>query len=141
VDQFAHLYARNPLIAIHLMCALAALAIGAWQLVRSANGDGGHRLIGWSWVLCMGAAVISSAFIRDYRMPNIAGFTPIHLFTLYVAWHLPRGVYFAKTGQIAAHRATMRGLYFGGCVVAGLFTLLPGRFLGNLVWKQAFGLL
>ena len=27
-----------------------------------------------------------------------------------------------------------RGIYIGGCVVAGLFTLLPGRFLGSLLW-------
>ena len=28
----------------------------------------------------------------------------------------------------------MTGLYIGACVVAGLFTLLPGRFLGSLLW-------
>jgi uncharacterized membrane protein len=33
----------------------------------------------------------------------------------------------------------MRGLYFGACVVAGVFTLLPGRYLGGLLWKQWLG--
>jgi len=34
----------------------------------------------------------------------------------------------------------MRKIYIGGCAVAGVFTLIPGRFLGNLLWHQALGL-
>jgi uncharacterized membrane protein len=30
----------------------------------------------------------------------------------------------------------MQGLYFGACVVAGAFTLLPQRYLGSLLWGQ-----
>jgi uncharacterized membrane protein len=33
-----------------------------------------------------------------------------------------------------AHRITMKSLYLGGCAVAGVFTLLPSRFLGQLLW-------
>ena len=35
----------------------------------------------------------------------------------------------------------MQGLYVGACLVAGVFTLLPGRFLGNLVLGQWLGLI
>ena len=42
----------------------------------------------------------------------------------------------ARRGQVAAHRQTMRGLYLGGCLLAGVFTLLPGRFLGSLLWPR-----
>jgi uncharacterized membrane protein len=28
----------------------------------------------------------------------------------------------------------MTGLYVGACLVAGLFTMLPGCFLGSLLW-------
>ena len=38
--------------------------------------------------------------------------------------------------RIAQHRSVMRKLYFGSCVLAGLFTLLPGRLLGNLLWQR-----
>jgi hypothetical protein len=31
---------------------------------------------------------------------------------------------------------TMQGLFFGACLVAGLFTLLPGRFFGRLLWHD-----
>ena len=34
----------------------------------------------------------------------------------------------------------MQRLYVGACLVAGAFTLLPGRFLGQLVLGQWLGL-
>ena len=40
----------------------------------------------------------------------------------------------------AAHRKIMLGLFFGACAAAGLFALLPGRFLGDLLWKHTLGL-
>jgi uncharacterized membrane protein len=33
----------------------------------------------------------------------------------------------------------MRGLYIGRLVIAGVFTLIPGRLLGNLLWKGTWG--
>jgi uncharacterized membrane protein len=103
------------------------------------KGTGGRRAWGWAWVVLMGGTAVASAFIRDYRMPNIAGITPIHAFTAMVAINLPRGIWFIRQGNVVAHRKTMRSMYIGGCVVAGLFTLLPGRFLGRLLW-QGLGL-
>lgn len=41
--------------------------------------------------------------------------------------------------NITGHRKAMRGLYWQACVGAGVFTLLPGRFLGQLVWGQWLG--
>jgi uncharacterized membrane protein len=73
-------------------------------------------------------------------MINIAGFTPIHGFTVMTLYALPKGIYQIRKGNIQAHRKTMRGLFIGACVVAGLFTLLPGRFLGNMLWKYGLGI-
>ena len=103
------------------------------------KGTTSHRWLGWSWVVLMASTTVASAFIRDYGMPNIAGFTPIHGFTVLVAVMLPRGIWYIKRDNVVGHRKTMKGLYIGACVVAGLFTLLPGRFLGNLLWKQWLG--
>jgi uncharacterized membrane protein len=124
---------RHPLIFFHLVTAAAALALGAVILLRR-KGNGSHRALGWTWVALMAATAIASAFIRDYRLPNVAGVTPIHALTLTVAVLLPLAVVHARRGNIAGHRKTMRGLYLGGCIIAGLFTLLPGRFLGSLLW-------
>jgi uncharacterized membrane protein len=124
---------RHPLIFFHLVTAVGALLLGALMLLRR-KGTASHRLLGWTWVALMAGTALASAFIRDYRMPNLYGFTPIHLFTLTVALMLPLGIWYVKHDRIDAHRKTMRGLYIGACVIAGLFTLLPGRFLGSLLW-------
>jgi uncharacterized membrane protein len=124
---------RHPLIFFHLVTALSALLLGGF-ILSGRKGTLNHRAMGWTWVALMACTTLASAFIRDFRLPNLLGYTPIHAFTLYVAVMLPRGVYFVRHGNLAGHRKTMRGIYFGGCVVAGVFTLLPGRFLGSLLW-------
>jgi len=53
--------------------------------------------------------------------------------TLLVPVMLPAGIWCAWHGNIEGHHQTMRGLYKGGLIVAGVFTLVPGRLLGNLI--------
>jgi uncharacterized membrane protein len=138
MNYLALLLERHPLVFFHLVCAVGSLVLGAVQLLRR-KGTGSHRVLGYTWVVLMGSTAISSAFIRDYGMPNLAGFTPIHFFTVLVAFMLPRGIWYIRRGNVTGHRKTMRGLYLGACVVAGVFTLLPSRFLGQLLWKHALG--
>jgi uncharacterized membrane protein len=140
MNRFALLLERHPLVFVHLVAALGALALGIVILTRR-KGTGSHRALGWAWVVLMTTAALTAAFIRDYRLPNIGGFTPIHLFVISTLWYLPRAVWHARRGQIAAHRSEMRSLYLWACVLAGLFTLLPGRFLGNLLWRDTLALI
>ena len=139
MTAFTDLLHRHPLVFFHLVTAFAALLIGAVVMLRR-KGNGSHRAWGWAWVVLMACTTVASGFIRDYRLPNLAGYTPIHFFTVFVAFNLPRGIWYIRQGNVQAHRKTMRGLYIGGCIVAGVFTLLPGRFLGRQLW-QAVGLL
>lgn len=104
------------------------------------KGTQSHRLLGWCWVILMASVALSSIFIRSTHLPNIAGFTPIHLFTVLVIFALPRAVYAAKTHRIPQHRRLMLGMFVGGLIIAGLFTLLPGRLLGDLLWHHWLGL-
>jgi uncharacterized membrane protein len=138
MNAFVQLLDRNPLVFTHLVCALLALGFGI-VLLNRRKGNGSHRAIGWVWVVAMGGAALTSAFIRDHGMPNLAGITPIHILTAVVAINLPRAVLAARRHDVAAHRRAMRGMFFGGCAVAGLFTLLPGRFLGHLLWTGLLG--
>jgi len=124
---------RHPLIFFHLVTAVGALLLGLLLLSRR-KGTFSHRTLGWIWVLLMGSTALASTFIRDYRLPNLFGYTPIHLLTLTVAVLLPLAVAYVRRGNLRGHRRTMTGLYIGACIVAGLFTLLPGRFLGSLLW-------
>ena len=138
IDHFAALWQRHPLIFFHLVTALLALLLGAVMLARR-KGTRSHKALGWAWVLLMGSTALASAFIRDYGMPNLAGFTPTHAFTVLTAVTLPRGIWAIRRGNVAAHRRSMSNLYVGACLLAGVFTLLPGRFLGHLLWHHAVG--
>jgi uncharacterized membrane protein len=92
-------------------------------------------------VALMASTAMATVFIRDYRIPNIAGFTPIHLFTVMTAISLPLAIWHIRRGNVSGHRKAMQGLFVGGCVVAGIFTLVPGRFLGDLLLRQGLGVI
>ncbi|WP_280189345.1 DUF2306 domain-containing protein [Delftia sp. PS-11] len=129
----------TPLIAIHMGAALAATAIGPvalWARRAGAARPRLHRAAGHAFVTLMVCAAISAGFIRDTSLPNWGGYTPIHLLVPVTLINLARSFWFLYRGNIEGHRKTMRGLYFGACVVAGLFTLLPSRYLGGLLWRQ-----
>ncbi|NBW50983.1 MAG: DUF2306 domain-containing protein [Betaproteobacteria bacterium] len=134
----------TPVIAIHMTAALAALVIGPvalWARKGRVQRTRLHRAAGYAWVTLMLATAISALFIRDYLQFNIAGYTWIHLFvplTLAGLFGAFRALYLK---DISRHQKIMQGLYFGACIGAGAFTLLPGRYLGQLVWGQWLGLL
>lgn len=139
----------TPVIAIHLFAALAALAIGPLALwARRGHATQAtrqrprlHRAAGYAWVTLMLITALSALFIRDFNLPNIAGYTPIHLLVPFTLISLFLAFRHLLRGNIAGHRKNMLGLYVGGCIVAGAFTLLPSRTLGQLVWGQWLGLL
>ena len=130
--------ALTPLVAVHLTAALGALALGPVALWVPKGGHA-HRAAGYAWVTLMVITAVSSFFIRDTRLPNWQGFTPIHALILVVFISLFMGLRFMLQGNIKAHRKTMRGAYIGSCLIAGAFTLLPGRYLGQLVWHEWLG--
>ncbi len=138
MQTFNQLLQRHPVVFFHLITAFVSLILGLVILNRR-KGTASHKALGWTWVVLMGSTAVASGFIRDYHLPNLFGFTPIHAFTVFVALQLPRGIWFIRQGNVVGHRKTMRGLYIGACVVAGIFTLLPGRFLGTLLWKNLLG--
>ena len=138
VEHFALILQRHPVIFFHLVTAVLALLLGILMFARR-KGTRSHKALGWTWVVLMGSTALASAFIRDYNMPNLAGITPIHAFTVITAVNLPRGIWYIRRGNVAAHRRCMTSLYVGACLLAGAFTLLPGRFLGHLLWHHALG--
>ena len=129
----------TPTIAVHMSLALSAVAIGPWVLwtrMSAITRHPLHRALGYAWVTCILGAALTGLFIRDFRLPNLWGYTPIHLLIPLTCWSLYRTFRFLAAGNIIGHRKTMQQLYFWACIVTGIFTLLPGRFLGQLVWGQ-----
>jgi uncharacterized membrane protein len=131
-----------PTIAIHMSLALTAVAIGPvalWARLGLQQRPQLHRAFGYAWVTCMLGAVLTGVFIRDFRLPNVAGYTPIHLLIPLTLITLYRAFRCLAAGNVAGHRQNMQWLYFSACIVAGAFTLLPGRYLGQWVWGQWLG--
>ena len=123
--------------AIHMTTALLATVIGPvalWARKGRVQRPRLHRAFGYAWVTLMLVTAITAILIRDFGLPNIAGYTPIHLLVPATLFGLFGAFWFLAKGNIAAHRKAMTQLYVGACLVAGGFTLLPGRYLGNLVW-------
>jgi uncharacterized membrane protein len=134
----------TPLIAIHLTAALGAVATGPvalWARKGATQRPRLHRAFGYAWVTLMTIAAISALFIPAVVAPLFAGMGPIHALSFVTLGMLALSFWFLAKGNIVGHRKTMQRLYVGACVVAGAFTLLPGRFLGNLVWGQWLGLI
>jgi len=53
---------------------------------------------------------------------------------------MPLAVYYARRGNIVAHRQTMQGTYLGGMIVAGGLTLIPGRLNFEILFGASDGL-
>ena len=139
-----------PMIAVHLTAALAALLVGPVALWARRGHTAGptthqrprlHRAAGYAWVTLMLLTALSSLFIHDPALTGLFGFSPIHLFVPVTLLGLVQAFRQLFRGNVAGHRKTMLSLYLGACVGAGVFTLLPQRTLGQLVWGQWLGLL
>jgi uncharacterized membrane protein len=114
-------------VLVHLGLSLAALGIGIWQLSRK-KGDRLHKALGWAWASFMlTTAAISFAIQARSR------FSLIHALSVVVLITVPLGLFHARHGNIKAHRYTMV-FTFAGLAIAGAFTLLPYRMLGQLVF-------
>ena len=127
----------TPVIAVHMTAALLAVAIGPvalWARRGRAQHPRLHRAFGYAWVTLMLIAAVSAVFIRDRSMPNIAGFTPIHILVPVVLSSLVGAFWMLARRNIRGHQLVMRNLYIGACLVAGAFTLLPDRLLGRALW-------
>lgn len=132
----------SPIIAVHLTAALAALALGPvalWARLGQHVRPWLHRGAGYAWVTFMLSAAISAVFIRDFQLPNLAGYTPIHLFVPITLAGLGQALYALTRRDLHTHRHAMVRVYLGACVAAGVFTLLPSRYLGDLLWRQWLG--
>jgi uncharacterized membrane protein len=90
------------------------------------------RAIGWIWVLLMLMVSVSGLFIHELRIWG--RWSPIHLLVIFTLLMLPWAVWRAHKHDVAQHRRAMLGLFFGALVIAGLFTLVPGRLMHAVIF-------
>lgn len=132
----------TPVIAVHTTFAVSALALGPmalWSRLGSTVRPRWHRAAGYAWVTCMLGAALSALFIRSSLAWSAWGFSPIHLLIGLTIFGLTRAFVYLYQGNIQGHRKSMQYLYIQACIVTGLFTLIPGRLLGQLIWGQWLG--
>ncbi len=126
----------NPVIAVHLCTALAATVIGPMAIVARHGATQRprlHRAFGCAWVTLIVLTALPALFIRDFRLPNVAGYTPIHLPIPATFAGLGLAFWRLARRDITGHRLAMLITYVSACLVAGAFTLLPGRYLHGVV--------
>jgi uncharacterized membrane protein len=129
--SLAPLLDAAPAIPVHAFAAMAAFVLGVVQLA-APKGTLPHRTIGWIWVLLMLLVAISSFWIHTIRL--VGPWSPIHLLSIFVLVTVPLGVWRAHRHRVADHRRIMISAFSGALVIAGLFTLLPGRIMHAVVF-------
>jgi uncharacterized membrane protein len=116
-----------PVVVIHVFTALLAVVAGTVVLMLK-KGTLLHRILGRSWV-----ALMTITALVSFGIQSKGHFSWIHSLSLLILFVLVKAILAVRQGKIRAHLGYMRGAYIG-LMVAGAFTLLPGRVLGKLVW-------
>ena len=129
--SLAPLLEAAPEIPVHAFAAMAAFVLGVIQFA-APKGTLPHRTIGWIWVLLMLAVAGSSFWIHKIRLWG--PWSPIHLLSIFTLIMVPLGVWRAHRHRVIDHRRIMIAVFSGALVIAGLFTLLPGRIMHTVVF-------
>lgn len=114
-------------VDVHIVLALISVVVGAVVLKRR-KGTPAHRLLGRIWV-----ATMLSLTLISFAIQKSGQLSPIHILSVITLVSIPLAIYFVRRGWVRAHRFTM-GATFAGLAIAGVFTLLPQRMLGQLIF-------
>ena len=123
----------GPSIATHAMLALLAFVLALVQFFR-CKGTSSDRVVGWLWVAIMAAVALSS--FQIHTICTVGPFSAIHLLSIITLLALVTGVRSARHHEISRHRATMTTPFVEAPVIAGGFTLIPGRVMHDVVFAD-----
>ena len=121
----------------HITFALAAVPVGVY-IFLTKKGTSRHKLAGRFWVALLTIVSMSAISIQSI---NPGHYSLIHLlipFTIgsliYSIWSIRRFKVTRLQKHRYAHMRSMIGVYVGALLIAGALTLLPGRFLHEVVF-------
>ena len=115
-------------ILLHMIAAIAAVLISGVVMFRE-KGTVRHRIMGRVWAVLMLYVAVGSFFIQARGR-----FSVIHILSVVIIVSIASAVYSIRKGNVRRHKISMSTSYASLCI-AGLFTLLPYRMLGQLVFK------
>ena len=114
---------------LHLSSLVPAFVIGSYLLLNR-KGTPAHRLLGKIYMGLMLFTAIITLFMEALVGPKFLNhFGFLHLLSLFVLYTVPTSYRAIRVGNIKLHKRTMVGLYVGALLVAGAFTLSPGRLI------------
>ena len=127
----APLLEAAPAIPLHAFAAMGAFVLGLVQFA-APKGTLPHRTIGFIWVGLMLLVAGSSFWIHQIRL--VGPWSPIHLLSIFTLVMLILGVLAAHGHNVRNHKIAMISIFAGALVIAGLFTLVPGRIMHEVVF-------
>jgi len=123
----------TPIMSAHLFTVLPAALLGTYLILRP-KGTPSHRLLGKVYMILMLTTAALSLLIPAAVGPQLVGHLGlIHILSFVVLFSVPRAYFAARNHNLVQHKIAMIGVYVGGILVAGGFTLAPGRYLNQLL--------
>ena len=114
---------------LHLGSLVPAFVIGSYLLLNR-KGTPAHRLLGKIYMGLMLFTATITLFMEALVGPKFLNhFGFLHLLSLFVLYTVPTAYRAIRVGNIKLHKRKMVGLYVGALLVAGAFTLSPGRLI------------
>ncbi|MEO9501423.1 DUF2306 domain-containing protein [Nonlabens ulvanivorans] len=119
----------NLLMYLHLGTVVPCIFLGAY-LLFFRKGNSLHKVLGKIYMTLMMITAIASLFSPALVGPQFLNhFGWIHLFSFLTLYSIPTALIAIKKGNVRKHKIKMIMLYVGAIMIAGGFTLVPGRYL------------
>ncbi|TGG91779.1 DUF2306 domain-containing protein [Natronospirillum operosum] len=119
----------------HSGVALVASLLTAWMLI-GPKGTQVHRWMGRIWSVMLVFIAVSSFWLRDgfgAAMGWPLGLGPIHILSAVTVFSVTQGILAIRKGNLKVHISNMVTVCWA-LLIAGAFTLLPGRFMQQLAF-------
>ena len=114
---------------LHLASLVPAFVIGSYLLLNR-KGTPAHKFLGKIYMGLMLFTAFITLFMEALVGPKFLNhFGFLHLLSLFVLYTVPTAYRAIRVGNIKLHKRKMVGLYVGALLVAGAFTLSPGRLI------------
>lgn len=124
----------QDLMYLHLATVLPAFLIGTILLLIK-KGTTFHKVSGRIYMILMLITAIVTLFMPAHVGAKVFNhFGWIHLFSFLTIYTVPTAYTAIKKGNVKAHKRKMILLYVGAILIAGGFTLMPGRYLHDVLF-------
>lgn len=120
------------LLFSHLATVVPCIFLGA-ILFALPKGSSWHKKLGITYMSLMFITALITLLMPAQVGPKILNhFGFIHSFSALTLYSVPTAYWAIRRGDVKTHRRKLVLLYIGAILIAGAFTLFPGRYLHQL---------